>query len=221
MHDLDRIMTEMEPEGSGYQYGETGPYSYPVAGEGPLSEADEMELAEELLSISNEDELDQFLGNVFKKVGRAAGRFVRSPIGRSLGGILKGVARKALPTLGGALGSMIPIPGVGTAVGTALGTAASKLFEMELEGMELEDQEFEVARRMVRLAGEAAKNAAVAPSGSSPQAVARAAVIAAAQKHAPGLLGGPPAPSGSQLSPVGSQSGKWIRRGRKIILLGV
>ena len=30
---------------------------------------------------------------------------------------------------------MIPIPGVGTALGSALGTAASRLFELELEGL--------------------------------------------------------------------------------------
>ena len=46
--------------------------------EGTFSEADEMELAAELLSVSNEAELDQFLGKLFKK----AGAFVSSALGR-------------------------------------------------------------------------------------------------------------------------------------------
>jgi uncharacterized protein (DUF697 family) len=60
-------------------------------------------------------------------------------IAKPLGGVLKGVAKKALPFVGGALGSIIPIPGVGTAVGTAVGSAASKLLEAELEGLSPED----------------------------------------------------------------------------------
>ena len=43
--------------------------------------ADEMALAAELLEISNEAELDQFLGSIFKKVSSAVGKAVKSPIG--------------------------------------------------------------------------------------------------------------------------------------------
>jgi len=46
--------------------------------ETPFSEAEEMELAAELLSVSNEAELEQFFGNLFKK---AAG-FIKGPIGQ-------------------------------------------------------------------------------------------------------------------------------------------
>ena len=154
-----------------------------------------MELASELLEITSEEELDQFLGSLFKKVGRGIGSFVKGPIGRSLGGMLKGIAKKVLPIAGGALGSFIPIPGVGTAVGTALGSAASNLFELELEGLSNEDQEFEVARRYVRLAGEAAKQAAQAPQNIAPEAAAKAALMAAAQQYAPGLVRQPAPPA--------------------------
>jgi hypothetical protein len=89
--------------------------------------------------------------------------------------------------------------------------------------MEAEDQEFEVARRFVRLAGEAAANAANAgPAGATPSG-ARAALMQAAQTHAPGLAnvmsGG-----GAGMAASGhhrAHSGRWIRRGRHIILLGV
>jgi uncharacterized protein (DUF697 family) len=187
--------------------------------ESPFTEAEEMELTSELLSVGSEAELDQFLGKIFKKVGGFVSKVAKGP----LGGILKGIAKKALPWVGGALGSFIPIPGVGTAVGSALGTAASKLFEIDLEGMNYEDQEFEVARRFVRLAGATAQNAAAAPPNASPQAAAQVALMTAAQKHAPGLL----AAGGADLSTMaggqgrnGRQNGRWIRRGRAIILYG-
>ena len=62
-------------------------------GEGPLSEVQEVELATELLEISNEQELEQFLGKLFRGASRAVGGFMRSGVGRALGGALKGIAR--------------------------------------------------------------------------------------------------------------------------------
>jgi len=213
MHDLDR--TQLESYGETF---ETAGIGY--AGEtGLLSEADETELATELLAVSSEEELDQFLGSLFRKVGGAVGKIARGPIG----GLLKGLAKKALPFVGGALGSLIPIPGVGTAVGSALGTAASNLFEVNLEGMSQEEQEFDVAQRFVRLASTAAANAANAGPGAATPAGAKAALIDAARIHAPGLAkalspGGP-----GMAAPTGTagRSGRWIRRGRHIVLLGV
>jgi len=212
MHDLDRTQLEY---GETYE-GETG-----YTGEsGVLGEADELELATELLGVSNEEELEQFLGSLFKKVSGAVGKLAKGPIGS----LLKSVAKKVMPLAGGALGSLIPIPGVGTALGTAAGNAAANMFEVNLEGMEAEEQEFDIARRFVRLAGEAAANAANAgPAGATP-AGARAALLQAAQTHAPGLAnvmsGG-----GAGMAGAGghrrAHSGRWIRRGRHIILLGV
>ena len=125
--------------------------------------------------------------------------------------MLKGIAKKALPFVGGALGSFIPIPGVGTALGTALGGAASKLLEVDLEGMSPEDQEFELARRFVRLASSAAAQAANAPDGINPNAAAVAAVQRAASQ-----LSGQQGPQPRRRK----RSGRWLRRGNKIVLLG-
>jgi len=154
----------------------------------PLSEAQEIELASELLEISNEQELEQFLGNVFKSVARGVGGLIKSPVGRALGGILKNVAKRALPVVGGALGSMVA-PGIGTALGSKLGSMASGLFEVELESMPQEQAEFEVARRLVGLAATSAAHAARAQPrpGISPRTVARAAVATAARQYAPGI----------------------------------
>ena len=222
MHDIDRTQPETWETG---MY-ESGPYEFEFEGgatdESPFSEAEEMALASELLEITSEEELDQFLGNLLKKASRAAGSFMKGPMGRRLGGMLKGIAKKALPIAGGALGSFIPIPGVGTAVGTALGRAASNLFEMELEGLSQEDQEFEVARQFVKFAGEAAKQAAQTPPNVPPQEAAKSAVVAAAQQYAPGLLrqAAPPPPATAAGARRG-RSGRWVRQGRTIVLLGV
>lgn len=214
MHDLDR--TQLESVGA---Y-ETDEFAYEeqelpggTFGEGPFGEAELNELAMELMAVQSEEELDQFLGGLIKKAGRAVGGFIKSPVGRALGGVLKGVAKKALPMVGGALGSLIPIPGVGTAVGTALGTAVSKALEME--GVEGEDQEFEMARRFVQIAGKATQQAVAAPAAMSPQATAIRAVRLALP------AGGATTAAGRAAIAGGARSGQWFRRGRKIVLVGV
>lgn len=253
--------------------------------ESPLSETQEMELTAELLEITSEEELEEFLGNLVKGVAKKVGGFIKSPIGQQLTGVLKNVAKKALPIAGSALGSFIA-PGIGTAIGGKLGSMASNLFELETEGMNQEQLEFEVGRRVVRLAATSAKTAALAPRNVPPRRVVQVAITQGARQHAPGLLRGTrgtgvpgqqprprrrrhhdrplgiaaypvgtsgvpvpypaqaqapmqaptgngnggsvwaePEPSQSQSmsSPYGSraQSGRWVRRGRKIVLLGV
>jgi hypothetical protein len=213
----------------GESYGETYGETYGEASfyEGPFSEAEEMELAVELLGVSSEAELDQFIGKLISK----AGRFLkRSPFGRALGGALKSVARVALPAAGAALGSIVP--GVGTAIGGTLASAAGKALGLELEGLSPEDREFEIARRFVRLAGDAILEAESAPPNAPPQAVAQNAINSAAQKHAPGLVGGGvpgqrtggPGMAGAGMAgggPRRANRGTWVRRGRVIILVGV
>ena len=99
----------------------------------------------------------------------------------------------------------------GGAIGGKLASAVGRIFGLELEGMSGEDQEFEVARRFVRLAASAAQKAAAA----------RSAVAAAARRHAPGLLS--PSVGGTLSTAYGggrARWGRWVRRGRKIIVLG-
>lgn len=99
--------------------------------------------------------------------------------------MVKAVAKKALPFVGGALGSLIPIPGVGTAAGTALGGALGNALEMEFGELELEDREFEMARSFVRIAGTAAQQLGQAVSSGNQQAAVEKALAAAAQQHLP------------------------------------
>lgn len=218
MHDIDRTQLEASWETGEF---EGGNYEFEgMSAEGtPFNEMDEMELASQLLEVSDEAELDQFLGSLFKKATRAVGSFLKGPIGKQLGGLIKPLVKQALPMVGGALGSLIPIPGVGTAIGSQVGSAAADMFEMELEGMSAEDQEFEIARRVVRLAGEAAQQAAQTAPTVPPPDAAKAAVVAAAQQHAPGLLRQPTA--GAGYTGRKHHSGRWVRRGRTIVLYGL
>lgn len=226
---------ELSPE-----YGEMG-YEGELAGEGAWNETFEMEMAAELLEVQNEAELEQFLGRLFRRIGQGARRVFRSPVFRTLGRALRGVAKRVLPIAGRVAGTALGGP-AGGMIGGSLGTMASGLFEMELEGLSQEDREFEIARRFVRLAGSAARHALQMPGAVPPGQAARGALIRAARRHAPGLLirrggcrrqscsgmtaGAPmPPPAGTMPGPgagigFSGRSGRWIRRGRSIILIG-
>jgi hypothetical protein len=213
MHDIDRTQMEFTPE-SGY---ETEQYESWASESGLLSEADEMQLASELLGVSTEAELDQFLGDLIKKASSAIGSVVRSPIGQAVGGVLKSAAKKALPLAGGALGGYFGGP-LGAKIGSGLASAAGSALGLEAESMTQEDREFEGAKQFVRFAANTVKNAAAAPPSASPAATAQAAATAAARQFLPGLVS--QAVAGTGIAGRG-QTGRWLRRGAKIVLYGV
>jgi len=189
-----------EFEGGGGEFEEFGEFEGSEASaelESPLGEMEEMELASELLEVASQQDLEQFLGDVFNAAGRAVGNFVRSDTGRALGGILsdslRSAAKQALPVVGRAIGGMAGSGDLGA-----------------------EDREFETARQLVRFVGSAVGQAAAAPRRIPPSVVARTAASRAAQVYAPGLL--PRLQGrGTQLWP---RSGRWVRRGRTIHLYG-
>jgi uncharacterized protein (DUF697 family) len=241
MHDIDRTTLEFGQEfGQGYemeQY-EFGQGEWSGEGGGLLSEADEMELANELLSVTNEQELDQFLGSFLKKAASVAGNIIKSPVGQAIGGVLKGVAKKALPLAGGAIGGYLGGP-LGAKIGSGLASAAGGALGLEAEGeLSGEDREFEGAKTFVRIASDTVNRAAQA-RGGDPRQVAQAAATAAAKQFAPGLLGqgqgqgrnGQQGQGGIQIGQggagrgagggKGAPSGRWMRQGRKIVLYGV
>ncbi len=212
MHDLDRTYRETN--------GETFEFEFTGEGEGEWNEVfneNELnELASELLEVSQEEELDQFLGSLIKKVGSAVGTVVRSPIGQALGGVLKTVAKKALPMAGAALGNMV-VPGLGGIVGSKLGSMAGGALGLELEGLSQEDREFETAKQFVRIASDAVNSALTKPNGAAgnPQQAAIKAMDQALQRHAPGLISQMAKGSG------GAASGRWVRKGNSIVIYGV
>lgn len=196
-----------------------------IALESPFSEAEEIELAAELLAISNEEELDQFLGKLFKRIGRGiknAGRFIGKRVLPVLGKGLKALGKVALPVVGKALGSFIPIPGVGTAIGGALGTALSKALELEFSGLSEGEIDLEMARRFVRIAGTAASQAVLADPYADPQAAANAALMSAARRHVPNLpVRVASGAMGMDNSARYAHTGRWTQRGNRIAVLDV
>jgi hypothetical protein len=200
---------------------ETGDYEYEMEAEGEVTDPEgsfneitEMELASELLSISNERELDYFFDGLFKKAVGWGAKLLRSPSGKVLKKLLRKVLKKGLPVLGATAGTAIGGP-LGAQVGGAVGDKASALFELELEGLSNEDKEFEIAKVFVRFAGNLAKEANDHMTGNAQQD-ARYALIEAAKRYAPGLIVNK---NGFQNKRMQS-SGSWYRRGNKIIIVG-
>ena len=89
--------------------------------------------------------------------------------------------------------------------------------------MSQEDREFEGAKNFVKMAADAVKTATAAAPGVNPVAVAKAAVKAAVESRAPGLLGGAPSagPYGHLARPNGKfgRTGRWVRQGRNVIIV--
>lgn len=175
-----------------------------------FSEAEELELAADLLGIANKAELEQFLGDVVDRAGRAIGRAVPPSQRGALADLLATTTKHALPFLDRApLGPSLQDSDVDAA------DAAAKYLGLELEGLSPEDQEFEAAKQFIRFAADAVKNAAAGPVPASPQA----ATARAARRYAPGLHGNLPdmaAPIGKPA--VSATSGRWVREGSNIIV---
>ncbi|UYZ64297.1 hypothetical protein [Hymenobacter weizhouensis] len=142
MHNIDRTLQELE---TGYEFSSQGEYGQEMefgqeySNEQEYSQQElELEMAYQLLEVSNEQELNQFLGSMMSRVAgavqgaasaakAAASRFVASPKGQAVGQYLMGVGQNTLPQLGaqyggaagGALGKQ-----AGTALGSRLGPLA-------------------------------------------------------------------------------------------------
>jgi hypothetical protein len=202
-HNIDRSQIGFGGSMGGYRPSSAGKV---------FSEEQEMEYALELLGANNEAEMEQFLGDLISKAGSAIGKFVSSPTGQALGGMLKSAAKQILPMAGQALGGAIGGP-AGAQIGGQLASAAGGLFGEA----EVGEQEFEAAKTLVNLTADAVKNAASASPTANPYQVAKAAITEAAKSHAPGLvLSDEGVSTGSH-----KNHGRWVRQGRKIILLGV
>ncbi|HEY6126241.1 MAG TPA: hypothetical protein VIV63_16430 [Steroidobacteraceae bacterium] len=212
-------LDEMETDAGEYDSGELDELELDETS-GPFSEVEEAELAQELLGLSSEAELDQFLGKIFKKawrgvrgLGKTLGR-----VARPLGGILKGVAKKLLPVAAGAAGTFFGGP-AGAAIGSKIGSVVGNALEAEFEGSP-EDREFEAAKTFVRLAGNAAQQAANTSPGAPPVSTAKNAVVSATRNSVQRLRrrrsrGASNYHGGSR------RTGRWVRRGNRIILFGV
>jgi len=171
----------------------------PDDGEGDLDPAEVMELAAELLAAAGRGRLDRFFGDLVRRAA-CCPALAGSPIGQALGRGLAGVATRVLgPTREGR--------------GAALEADAGHLLGLELEGLSPEDREFEAAKQLVHLAGAAVALAGVASPGADPGAAARDAIAGAAAALAPGLSRG-------RAATAKAASGRWVRRGDRIVVEG-
>lgn len=246
MHDIDRTLTdsefeleafeadadgeydeyehsfELEAEADDYEDEYEHEYEYEFEGgygEGVFDEAEEMELASELLSVGDDEELEYFLGRVIRRAGRRVRRFVKSKTGRALRKGLKRVAKRLLPTAGRAVGTLVGGP-LGGRIGSRVARVGGRALGLELEGLSPEDQELEVAKRIVRLTADAAKNAATQSSSGDSDTDAKRALLKAVKKQAPGLVPSAKAKP-SMAGALPGRSGRWVQRGHKIVLMGV
>ena len=139
---------------------------------GVFSEADEMQLAAELLGVSTEAELDQFLGKPDQegRVGdRIGGAFADRPGDRrraqerrqESAAARRRRARRLLRR------------SAGRKNGSGLASAAGGALGLEAEAWSQEDREFEGAKQFVRFAANTVKNAAASPIAANPAAVAQ------------------------------------------------
>lgn len=202
MHDLDRQQLEQFE-----QQGSLGEYAI-----GRLTEAQEMELASQFLEVTSEQELEEFLGDLFNRAKAAAGSAYNSDL----------VQKQVIPALKKAARNYGP--GLaGKAAQAGAQWAADRWLKEELEGLSGEDREFEVARRYIRFAIDALQRALQAPPRVPQPVAARVAVGEAARTHAPGLVplvhelvgGAPPPRSGSNGA---ASSGRWVREGSSIVI---
>lgn len=72
--ELNPEMTSFESEHFEFGQSESGEV---------FNESEMMELTAELLEVTNEAELDRFLGGLIRRVGGAIGKVVKSPIGQA------------------------------------------------------------------------------------------------------------------------------------------
>ena len=114
-----------------------------------FSESEEKELAAKFLEAVDAGQVDRFLGGLIQRATRSLGGVGNSRLGRVLGGMLKSLARDALPGRG-------PDP-----------TGVSP-FALEGESDPTGEEEFEAARRFVRFAGAAARRATRLSASATP-----------------------------------------------------
>jgi hypothetical protein len=155
---------------------------------GLLSDADEAELALELLQVTSETQFDRFLGNLFKKVWGGGIAPVGSKVTGPLRGLLKTVASKALPSL--ATAATTSFGPTNNAIAENLGSLVSRALEAEVAAptganrdLEKCRQLFEKHRQFVRLAGTAATAAATAPPGVNPVVAAQKGLAESANER--------------------------------------
>jgi len=147
-----------------------------------LGEIQEIELATELMELRDEVDLHRFVGGLVRGTARAMGRGRGFPAAEAIQRLLISMLRQAIPRQRSSAATIIA-----PTLGDRLVNIQDHSLGLELEGLSEEDRQFETARQIVRFASDAAEGA-LTPSVMDPAVAARAAALAAARRHAPGLV---------------------------------
>jgi len=233
-------LTSYQPELETFE-GET---ESPVRDSAGIIDLHEMDLAIGLLEVRDEHELGDFVDNIVNRVSRALNMAAPGSVSRAVGSLLAIALQRALTAASGT-GTPAGARSSAAALGSRLTSISGSTLGLELEGLSHEDQEFEKARQLIRFVVDAVTNAVTA-TRLRPVEAARAGVLAAARRHAPGLLqGAGPSPHGflrstpssdgltgrsppaqptpdrdpeAIIAPIGRASGRWVRTGPSVIV---
>ena len=185
----------------------------------PFSDVEERKLASDLLEVTNEAELEQVLGDLSKKARKGvepAGSKVNGPVE----GLLKTVAKRALPSITAAVGASFGGPDR-DASAAKLGSLVDQALQARVAGLTATDPDLEKCRKLfekyrvfVRLAGKATRAASMAPKELTPVAVAHRVLADSAKE----TLRRKPLPAGlvgkfAEGRPAGGARKPAIRRG--------
>src|SRR5262249_40858925 len=143
------------------------------------------DLASKFLDIRSEHDLENYLGALIDRAGRATNTRLDEPVERDLGSIFKTLSKMILPMADplGLFGGRRP-----RAAGNGLVAGIGPALGLELEGLSPEDSDFAIAKQFVRFAGGAIRNARETEPSGDPAKQARDAAARSAQLHAPGLM---------------------------------
>jgi hypothetical protein len=185
MHDFNP--QEMRPRALHFAGAANGGSFARLMPRSPFSDAEEKKLASDLLEVTNEAELEQVIGDLSKNARKgveSAGSKVNGPVE----GLLKTVAKKALPSITAAVGASFDGP-ERDASAAKLGSLVNQALRAKVAGMTAADPELEKCRRLfekyrqfVRLAGKATRAAATAPAGVAPVAAAQKILMDSAKE---------------------------------------
>lgn len=188
-------------------------FNMEVLGEANEYEQQEGEVVNELMNVSNEQEFEYFLGNIWN----AAKQLYNSPQGQAIKKDFisgaKSFGKKMLPSLGRNLGGYFD-GGRGAKYGGQIGSAAGNWIFGEVGENEAVDY-----LRVVRKAAKYLNKALATGSNPSSQVASRRMVSQAINQAAKPVLAKRRYGSGANYT--SQNQGRWIRQGKLLILQGV
>lgn len=162
----------------------------------------EESLAYELLTQDSEAEMEQFLGNVIRGAARRA-----VPLARQAGRFLFNTAKPHLKQAWTGIGN--DLINKGTDAARRMVDRGANRLSGELPAVPANRASLNVARKVVQAAQTVGKQMARLPPTAPPSAV-KAILSSAAQRYLP-----------SGTANVAGKRGTWVRKGNRIILLGI